>query len=34
MPQHPRVQEILVYRSELILQNFIEMLDDYRVAMH
>jgi hypothetical protein len=34
MPQHPRVQEILVDRGQLVFQDRIQMLDNGRIASH
>jgi hypothetical protein len=34
MAQHPRMQEVLVDRGELVLQHRIQMLDDGLIAPH
>jgi bacterioferritin len=32
--EHPRVQEVLVDRGELVAQDLVEVLDDFAVAFH
>jgi hypothetical protein len=31
---HPRVQEVLIYGRQLVRQDFVELLDDVRIALH
>ena len=33
-PEHPRMQEILVDRRQLVFQNIVENCDDFPVALH